>query len=513
MFSSATAAPPRVKAACGTPVPQCLRGNDSIYGFGFGDPESQSAAACCAAAQAWAPQAQGWELATRVPGTHGPECNLFAHFVPTNRTGLKCTSGALLLGVMGVPIVPPQEMEAEQELSTPLVTTAACDNVTDCTSELQAAIDTCAPTVKVPALPDGRSWVVRPIEATCDDQIIDFSDGAVLQAKRHEFHRGRGGILLFRIQNRTNVTVLGHGGAVFRMWREDYGNPALYNHSEGRHGIAIYGSRNILLDGLTVTETGGDGVYLSNILGDLGTPNHNITVSRCNLTSNYRNAMSVISVDGLKVEHTILSLSKGTPPQGGIDMEPNSPVNLLRNILLDNVTLFGNTQRSITLSAHALRANNGSATPYMPVSIEIRDTRILSGGSFGVSINTSPHGVPAGSFLKLQGLSVAHTTGAGLLLEDKHVNLVTTVTDSVFKSVATAGQHPFWIEGKNAPCDGASFRNVTIVDELKRPAVSFMADVEQMSGKVEVVNARCMHQTAPAGNSLVIACAQGGNAS
>ena len=53
-------------AKCAAPVPHCLRANDSIYGFGFGDPESQSAEACCAAAQAWAPRAQGWELATRV---------------------------------------------------------------------------------------------------------------------------------------------------------------------------------------------------------------------------------------------------------------------------------------------------------------------------------------------------------------------------------------------------------------------------------------------------------------
>jgi len=85
-------------AACGPALPHCLRGNDSIYGFGPGDPESHSASACCAAAQAWAPQAQAWELATRVPATHGPECNIMAEFVPTNRTGLRCTSGRLVAG-------------------------------------------------------------------------------------------------------------------------------------------------------------------------------------------------------------------------------------------------------------------------------------------------------------------------------------------------------------------------------------------------------------------------------
>ncbi len=498
-------------ATCGASVPQCLRGNDSIYGFGFEDPESHSVAACCAAAQAWAPRAQGWQLATRVPATHGPECSIFAYFVPTNRTGLNCTSGALEAKAAAEEQRPKQAQDQRyhQEQSA-LPVTVTCTNTTDCTDELQAAIDTCARTIKVPSLPNGRSWVVRPIEATCDGQTIDFSDGAVLQAKRHEFHKRGGGMVLFRIQNRSDVTVLGHGGAIFRMWREDYGNPSLYNHSEGRHGIAIYGSRNILLDGLTVTETGGDGVYISNILGQVGTPNRNITIVGCNLTANYRNAMSVISVDGLRVQRTILSLSKGTPPQGGIDFEPNSPVNLLRDILLDDITLFGNTQRSITLSAHALRASadNASATSFAPISIVIRNTRILSGGSFGISINTSPRGVPPGSSLELQRVFVTHTAGAGLLLEDKHVNLLTTVSDSIFESVATGGQHPVWIEGRNAPCEGSSFHNVTVVDQLKRPAVVFMADVEQMTGEIDVINRHCINQTVPVGNSLVIACVQ-----
>ena len=88
-------------------------------------------------------------------------------------------------------------------------------------------------------------------------------------------------------------------GAQFRMRRRDYGNATLYNHSEARHGIAVYGSSGVLLDGLTVTETGGDGVYLSNILGDEGTPNRDVLLSRMNLTGNYRNAVSVISARGL----------------------------------------------------------------------------------------------------------------------------------------------------------------------------------------------------------------------
>jgi hypothetical protein len=209
------------------------------------------------------------------------------------------------------------------------IVSASCLNKTDCTAELQATLDSCARIVKVPALPNGRSWVVRQISVTCDGQTIEFAAAAVLQAKRGEFHKGEA-MRLFVIENRTDVTVLGNGAAVFRMWRSDYGDTELYNHSEGRHGIAIFGSKNIVLDGLTVTETGGDGVYISNILGQLGTPNYNVTVTSCNLTGNYRNAISVISVKGLRVEDTILALSKGTPPQGGIDVSSDTYFSILR---------------------------------------------------------------------------------------------------------------------------------------------------------------------------------------
>ena len=69
-------------------------------------------------------------------------------------------------------------------------------------------------------------------------------------------------------------------------------------------------------------------------------------------------------MDGLVVKHTLLASSRGTPPEGGIDFEPNAPENLLRNILLDDVTLSNNTLRSITLSTHVQYAYSAT-TDYM----------------------------------------------------------------------------------------------------------------------------------------------------
>ena len=172
-----------------------------------------------------------------------------------------------------------QSMAVATSASANVHVIAACSNKTDCTQEFQGALDSCASVVHVPVLP-GRSWIVRPIHVTCDDQTIEFAAGVVLQAKRGEFHKGEER-QLFTVKNRSDVTIRGGHGATFRMWRHDYANATLYNHSEARHGIALYGSRNIRLEGMTVTETGGDGVYISNILGKLGTPNYNITMCVC----------------------------------------------------------------------------------------------------------------------------------------------------------------------------------------------------------------------------------------
>ena len=59
-------------------------------------------------------------------------------------------------------------------------------------------------------------------------------------------------------------------------------------------------------------------------------------------------------------------------------MEPNSPENLLQDVVFDNVTLYSNTQRSLTLSAHGLQ----EGANFEPISITVRNSRII-GGTMG----------------------------------------------------------------------------------------------------------------------------------
>lgn len=87
-------------------------------------------------------------------------------------------------------------------------------------------------------------------------------------AKKGAFHRGQ----LFVGVNASNITILGRG-AVWRMRKVDYANPQLYNHSEDRHALALYGCSDISVVGLQIRSSGGDGIYMTGLTSPGGSDN------------------------------------------------------------------------------------------------------------------------------------------------------------------------------------------------------------------------------------------------
>ena len=67
------------------------------------------------------------------------------------------------------------------------------------------------------------------------------------------------------------------------------------------------------IDGLTVTEAGGDGIYIGQVL------NRNVTISNVTIAKSYRNALTVSNVIGLRVFNTVLSLTNGTASAHAVD--------------------------------------------------------------------------------------------------------------------------------------------------------------------------------------------------
>ena len=197
----------------------------------------------------------------------------------------------------------------------------------DSTDALQAAIDSGAAKVIVPYT--GNDWIVRPITLASDQEIF-FDPGVVVVAKKGEF-KGKNDSL-FQAKSKQNIVLRGYG-ATFKMRKTDYTDPNSYEKSEWRMGIWLRGCVNVKIYGLTIEETGGDGVYIGAV-GDM--PCRDIILKDLICSKNHRQGLSVISVDGLLVENCLFADTDGTKPFGGVDIEPNSETCVIANIVIRN---------------------------------------------------------------------------------------------------------------------------------------------------------------------------------
>ena len=194
----------------------------------------------------------------------------------------------------------------------------ACSNTSDCTAELQGALDSCAPEVVLTTLPSGRSWITRPLFVRhCEhSQRLELKPGVVLQAIKDGFHGG--GDMLLQVANVTGFTL--HGpGAFLRMHRADYNDPEKYSVAESRHALGVLGSADVTISGdpgrpLTEMESGGDGCFISNLgSGTALTNPRNITIHDVNFTRNYRQGISVRILWLAQLLVTLL-VSRSLPP-------------------------------------------------------------------------------------------------------------------------------------------------------------------------------------------------------
>ena len=243
----------------------------------------------------------------------------------------------------------------------------------DSTDQLQAALDSGASTIVLEAQ-DGPWIASKPLKGRSNQTIV-FEKGAYLQARRGAF-KGLGETLL-TFENCTNVVIRGAGpdACGLRMWRDDYDDKVQYAHSEWRHGIALLSCVDVRIEGISVADTGGDGLYVSSSPRrtdhDGMRGSRNVSVRNCVFDRNYRQGISIIGVDGFLAEDVVMSNTRGTPPAAGIDFEPNKAVQCLRNIVLRRCRIEGNQGNGIELAHGHLGAETEAS------SILVEDSTII----------------------------------------------------------------------------------------------------------------------------------------
>jgi parallel beta-helix repeat protein len=197
----------------------------------------------------------------------------------------------------------------------------------DDTVAIQAAINKASGTGGTVFIPSG-TYMINAITGikVKSGMTLRMEKGAVLWA----LPNAKDHYSIINIENSSNVNVI--GGTLIGDRNEHLGNTG-----EWGMGITLRGAANVVIDGVTVTNNWGDGFYITGA-------SRNVTFCSVIADNNRRQGMSVISVNGMIVKDSVFKNTGGTPPQSGIDIEPNkndsvSNVQITNSQFLDNYGL------------------------------------------------------------------------------------------------------------------------------------------------------------------------------
>lgn len=330
----------------------------------------------------------------------------------------------------------------------------------DATKALQAAIDSGAEKVVVEDI--NVPWVIRPITLASDQELV-LEAGVVLLAKRGEF-KGSNDCLL-SASGKRNVRITGKG-AMLRMWQDDYDKQP-YEKAEWRHAISIRSCTDVHITGLTILESGGDGIYLG--VSQRGVTNTNVKIRNVVCDRNYRQGISVISAENLLIENTVLRNTAGTPPMAGIDFEPNYSGESLVNCVMRNCRVEGNSGDGFLLALHNLTSHS------VPISIRFENCTSL-GNRNGFRLNTGnsePHTCVPGSVEVIYcrfkgseqvGISISNKPGKGCLVRFEKCRITDVAQDNP-KLSPIMFMNDF---GSTERIGGVEFADCLIVDRVDR---------------------------------------------
>lgn len=298
----------------------------------------------------------------------------------------------------------------------------------DSTQFLQAALDSDAATVVIDNVPGG--WTTGPLFIRRSNLTVIVEPEVMVRSLAGAPFSGLNDCLL-TMTDQANVRISGYG-ATFAM------NKPEYKTGEWRMALKINGCSNVVVEGLTLRDSGGDGVYLG--AGPVNPHNTDIVLRDLVCDNNRRQGLSVISADRLTVEGCAFLNTNGTAPQSGIDFEPNAATQKLVDIVVRDCWLDGNTTAGIQLYGGQLRPTS------TPVSISVERTTVghQIGGSPQVMISTGKSVFPGTFELRDSLIDVGSGSSAFGVLATGPNGVLTKVTRTVMWDWGNAFQvyHP-----------------------------------------------------------------------
>jgi len=348
----------------------------------------------------------------------------------------------------------------------------------DSTEALQAAINSGAKRVIVPNMT--KDWIVRPITLASHQELV-LEDGVVITAKRGEY-RGTGDSV-FTASDLMNVTIRGYGATV-RMQKEDYivGKVLVdfdwdrwfgkYEKAEWRMTLRIVGCTNVDVSGVTLRDSGGDGIYIGRTQKQPYCKNVRIRDVVCD--NHYRQGISIIGADGLHVENSVFKNTWGTPPSSGVDIEPNEADGRVRDIVFRNCLFADNYGDGIELFLAHLTQESGD------VSIRFENCRVTSSRGGGIRVSKVADNGPGG-LIEFRNCVVEDTEAYGIKVQDKSSEKALvrfnkcTLRNTANNRGYTAAWAPIWFHvyrsNVTAKFGGIDLIDCLVEDDEDRPAM------------------------------------------
>ena len=278
-------------------------------------------------------------------------------------------------------------------------------NEKEATAYIQAAIDSPAKRVVIPNI--GKPWIIRPIFLRSDLELV-FEPGVEIIAKKGQFKWVDD--CMFTARDAHNIKVKGNKGVVVKMHKKDYQDKKIYQHSEWRNGFSFYGCTNVVIEDLTISDTGGDGIYISSSRQPYC---KDVVIRNVKCLNNHRQGISIISAENVLIENCELSNTSGSNPQAGIDLEPNNSAEIIKNIFIRNVVANNNVGPGFVFYLSPLDENSE------PVSVTFENCVANNNGLPGFLLAFPPETVRGTSKVKLINCKAADNKEENIRIFDK----------------------------------------------------------------------------------------------
>ncbi len=249
-------------------------------------------------------------------------------------------------------------------------------NATDATTAFVNAINSSYDTIVIDK--QVGDWMINSTNFTAlNSKTIFFENGVNLVARPGAFSNIYASLMTFYECN--NVKIIGYG-ATFKMQKSEY---IVYNDSEHRHCIQLISCNYIDVYGLKLMDSGGDGIIVASYTG-ITTQRYSANIFLKDLwcDNNYRQGISVISVEHLRVENCWFTNTSGTAPQAGLDLEPNQPFERLVDVVFEKCRFTGNVGGGILIAPISIDSTT------LPMDITFNNCYIANNGTNKYQIST-----------------------------------------------------------------------------------------------------------------------------